>query len=239
MTCAPCAGSVSTMPLIDGPAQHSHRFTDPAFASELTTLLRQARWDGGRTEEVLATAARIRDRDPDSWVSEWVWTAGETWAAANRADVARHGGRSRTAIPAGGRLLRHGPVAAPALRRGWSRRRPVAPPSCLLGGVGGPRRRTRRAHRDPLRRRFVARVLLPRPGRARRAAAAGDHAQRRLRADVGDVGARRRRRRPAGVSLDDLRRARPAGGAARARVVPPARLGACSHRGARHGDRAS
>lgn len=72
------------MPLIDGPAQHSHRFTDPAFASELTTLLRQARWDGGRTEEVLATAARIRDRDPDSWVSEWVWTAGETWAAANR-----------------------------------------------------------------------------------------------------------------------------------------------------------
>jgi hypothetical protein len=34
---------------------------------------------------VLATAARIRDRDPDSWVSEWVWSAGEVWSAANQA----------------------------------------------------------------------------------------------------------------------------------------------------------
>ncbi len=72
------------MPLIDEPAQPSPGFTDPAFAAELTALLRQARWDGARTEEVLATAARIRDRDPDSWVSEWVWTAGEAWAAAHR-----------------------------------------------------------------------------------------------------------------------------------------------------------
>ncbi|HXD63887.1 MAG TPA: hypothetical protein VNV17_04705 [Solirubrobacteraceae bacterium] len=87
------------MPPIDEPAQGSHGFTDPAFASELTALLRQARWDGGRTEEVLATAARIRDRDPDSWVSEWLWTAGETWATANR--VASQG----TAVGAGTRYL--------------------------------------------------------------------------------------------------------------------------------------
>jgi hypothetical protein len=73
------------MPLIDNPAQRSDAFTDGAFASELIALRRQARWGGARTEDVLATAARIRDRDPDSWVSEWVWTAGEIWAAAQRA----------------------------------------------------------------------------------------------------------------------------------------------------------
>jgi hypothetical protein len=77
------------MHLIDEPARASHGFTDPAFTAELTALLRQGRWGAARTEEVLATAARIRDRDPDSWVSEWVWTAGEAWAEANRA--ASHG----------------------------------------------------------------------------------------------------------------------------------------------------
>jgi hypothetical protein len=77
------------MHLIDEPVRASHEFTDPAFTAELTALLRQARWGAARTGEVLATAARIRDRDPDSWVSEWVWTAGEAWAEGNRA--ASHG----------------------------------------------------------------------------------------------------------------------------------------------------
>ena len=70
---------------IDEPARRPDTYTDSAFTAELTALLRQARWGAARTGEVLATSARIRDRDPDSWVSEWVWTAGEAWAAANRA----------------------------------------------------------------------------------------------------------------------------------------------------------
>jgi hypothetical protein len=37
------AGTVSIMPLIHDPAQRSPGFTDAAFASELTALLRQAR----------------------------------------------------------------------------------------------------------------------------------------------------------------------------------------------------
>lgn len=60
-------------------------FGDLAFERELIVLFRQARWGAANAEEVLVTASRIRDHDPDSWVSEWVWTAGEAWAAANHA----------------------------------------------------------------------------------------------------------------------------------------------------------
>ena len=70
-------------------------FGDPAFQRELTALLRQARWCAANAEEVLATASRIRDHDADSWVSEWVWTAGEAWAAAN--DAAARGQKRRAA----------------------------------------------------------------------------------------------------------------------------------------------
>jgi Esterase FrsA-like len=84
---------------IDEPARRPDTHTDSGFTAQLTELLRQARWGAARTEEVLATSARIRDRDPDSWVSEWVWTAGEAWAAANRA--ASRG----TAAGAGARYL--------------------------------------------------------------------------------------------------------------------------------------
>ena len=65
-------------------------FGDPAFRRELIVLFRQARWGAANAEEVLATASRIRDHDPDSWVSEWVWSAGEAWAAANHAAARGH-----------------------------------------------------------------------------------------------------------------------------------------------------
>ena len=40
--------------------------------------------------EVLATAARIKDGDADSWLAEWLATAGAMWAAAGEADAAGH-----------------------------------------------------------------------------------------------------------------------------------------------------
>jgi hypothetical protein len=80
-------------------AEQPPTFTDRSFERELIGLLRQSRWGAASDDEVLATASRIQDHDPDSWVSEWVWTAGESWAAANRA--AAHGRR----VEAGGRFL--------------------------------------------------------------------------------------------------------------------------------------
>ncbi len=80
-------------------AEQQPTFTDRSFERELIGLLRQSRWGAASDDEVLATASRIQDHDPDSWVSEWVWTAGEAWAAANRA--AARGRRIET----GGRLL--------------------------------------------------------------------------------------------------------------------------------------
>ncbi len=66
--------------------------TDVASRRQLASVLRSARWGAAYGAEVLATAARIRDRDPDSWVLEWVWSAGETWAAANQAASSDLGG---------------------------------------------------------------------------------------------------------------------------------------------------
>ena len=66
---------------------------DPEFREQLATLLGQAHHGGCDFDEVLATARRITDGDADSWVLEWVWTAGSTWAAANAAlsSGRRHG----------------------------------------------------------------------------------------------------------------------------------------------------
>jgi hypothetical protein len=58
---------------------------DPEFREQLATLLSQAHNGGSDVDEVLATARRISDDDADSWVLEWVWTAGNTWSAANAA----------------------------------------------------------------------------------------------------------------------------------------------------------
>jgi hypothetical protein len=73
------------MHTIDEQTPARQGLTDPAFGPELATLLRQARWGAASADEVLDTASRIRDHDPESWVSEWVWTAGEAWASASRA----------------------------------------------------------------------------------------------------------------------------------------------------------
>ena len=40
--------------------------------------------------EVLATASRIKDGDADSWLAEWLATAGAMWSAAGEADAACH-----------------------------------------------------------------------------------------------------------------------------------------------------
>ncbi len=58
---------------------------DPEFREQLARLLSQAHHGGCDADEVLATARRISDGDVDSWVIEWVWTAGSAWAAANGA----------------------------------------------------------------------------------------------------------------------------------------------------------
>jgi hypothetical protein len=57
---------------------------DISARRHLASVLRSARWGAADESEVLATVARIRDLDPDSWVSEWVWSAGELWSAANQ-----------------------------------------------------------------------------------------------------------------------------------------------------------
>jgi FrsA-like alpha/beta hydrolase family protein len=67
---------------------------DPEFREQLMVLLGQAHHGGCEIDEVLATARRIRDGDADSWVLEWVWSAGSTWAAAN---AALSSGRRRVA----------------------------------------------------------------------------------------------------------------------------------------------
>jgi dienelactone hydrolase len=67
---------------------------DPEFKEQLAILLRQSHHGGADVDAVLETASRIIDGDADSWVLEWLWTAGATWAAANSADAS---GRERTA----------------------------------------------------------------------------------------------------------------------------------------------
>jgi hypothetical protein len=69
---------------------------DPEFREHLATLLGQAHHGGCDIDQVLATARRISDGDVDSWVLEWVWTAGNTWAAANAA--LSSGGRHAAAV---------------------------------------------------------------------------------------------------------------------------------------------
>ncbi|MDA0185006.1 hypothetical protein OJ997_32175 [Solirubrobacter phytolaccae] len=60
-------------------------FEDDEFRHALATLLVDAGRGDADAEEVLATAARVRDGDADSWVLEWVSTAGAAWAAARSA----------------------------------------------------------------------------------------------------------------------------------------------------------
>jgi hypothetical protein len=61
------------------------------FDHEIRALLMAGRWSAACPEEVLATAARVRLGDPDSWVREWTASGGTAWARA------RGGGDDATA----------------------------------------------------------------------------------------------------------------------------------------------
>src|ERR1700761_2528078 len=145
-TRARAAGTVAWMPLTPPPPLAlPHRLTDPAFARELSSLLRQARWGAARAEEVAATAARIPDRDPASWVSEWVWTAGEAWAGANRAAAQgpppRAGSRYLQAAVYYGAALSQIARSAERARAGelWRRHRACWEEAVRLRGPAGQR----------------------------------------------------------------------------------------------------
>jgi dienelactone hydrolase len=59
-------------------------FTDVDFRRELMALMIQARGGAASLDEVLATAGRVGDGDAESWVLEWMWTAGHAWSTANQ-----------------------------------------------------------------------------------------------------------------------------------------------------------
>lgn len=61
-------------------------FKIPNFQRASATLFRGA----ADADEVRATAARIDDGDPDSWVLEWLATAGEAWAAGRMLSAATY-----------------------------------------------------------------------------------------------------------------------------------------------------
>jgi hypothetical protein len=69
---------------------------DPEFEEQLEILLSQAHHGGSDVDVVFETASKIIDGDADSWVLEWLWTAGATWAAANAADSSGRGQRAAT-----------------------------------------------------------------------------------------------------------------------------------------------
>ncbi|MDA0138699.1 alpha/beta hydrolase family protein [Solirubrobacter deserti] len=64
-------------------------FTTDSFQEGFATLLAAAAAGAADMGEVLATAARVQDGDPDSWLREWTATGGAAWAAANRRPSAR------------------------------------------------------------------------------------------------------------------------------------------------------
>ncbi|HTX32363.1 MAG TPA: hypothetical protein VMD09_13355 [Solirubrobacteraceae bacterium] len=61
-------------------------FHDPAFHSQLIDLLGYCHRQAAQVDEVLGTVARIVDGDSDSWLNEWMSTAGTVWAAAIQAE---------------------------------------------------------------------------------------------------------------------------------------------------------
>ena len=60
-------------------------FENDDFQHGLDTVLAACRRGAADAGEALATAARITDGDADSWVREWIATAGGAWAAAGAA----------------------------------------------------------------------------------------------------------------------------------------------------------
>lgn len=63
------------------------RFRDIDFQHGLDAALAACSQEMADEAEVIATAARIIDGDPDSWIDEWMWTAGAVWADAADAEL--------------------------------------------------------------------------------------------------------------------------------------------------------
>ncbi len=63
------------------------RFRDIDFQCGLDSAFAACGRDLGRKADVIATAARIIDGDADSWIDEWMGTAGSVWAAAVEAEL--------------------------------------------------------------------------------------------------------------------------------------------------------
>ena len=63
-------------------------FHDEDFQFGLETVLAGCYRRAAAIDEVVATARRITDGDPDSWLDEWMATAGAIWSAAVEAEQA-------------------------------------------------------------------------------------------------------------------------------------------------------
>jgi hypothetical protein len=59
-------------------------FATDCFQEGFDSLLAAAEHGAADLAEVLETAARVRDGDPDSWLREWTEVGGKAWADANR-----------------------------------------------------------------------------------------------------------------------------------------------------------
>ena len=73
------------------------RFRDTDFQCGLDNALAACGRDMGRKADVIATAARIIDGDTDSWIDEWMGTAGKVWADAAEAELDGRLSEARTA----------------------------------------------------------------------------------------------------------------------------------------------
>ena len=62
------------------------RFQDAAFRHGVRSALASCRHGTANLADVLATVGRVADGDPDSWLDEWMATAGSAWAHARAAD---------------------------------------------------------------------------------------------------------------------------------------------------------
>jgi dienelactone hydrolase len=62
------------------------RFQDAAFRHGVRSALASCRHGTADLVDVLATVGRVADGDPDSWLDEWMATAGSAWAHARAAD---------------------------------------------------------------------------------------------------------------------------------------------------------
>jgi hypothetical protein len=109
-------------------------FTTDAFQDGLDSLLTAAAWGAADIGEVLATAARVHEGDPDSWLREWTAAGGAAWVAARRDGTATAFLHAASYYAAALALIADtdGSVSEPAL---WERQRACWDRAvALLGG---------------------------------------------------------------------------------------------------------